>query len=977
MSSLPSTRRLSTSPSAVMDSVQATQQQHIWSMGRVSLAIWAGTIFVMLIGAGLRLLEISQLPPGFHYDEAVNFIVSREIAFYGAHPFPVFAAFNGREVFYYYINAFAMLGIGEHVFTMHFVSAMMNLLTLAGTLALGRAMFGRQRGIMIGLLAAGFLSVSFPQIFITRQAFRAVSLPMLQALGLWTLFVGLRQPSSKPKHWLPWLIVGGVLCGTTLYTYMASRLFPAWVALILGTLWLVDRSNRKTRFIQAALVMLVLLLTAAPIINYYVDNQDVFADRLTQLSASEETIPYPESIRLHIEMFFIQGDPYIRYNDPFSPYFIPAVGILLVIGLGVSFWRIFDPTTPTPLARTAYLLVACSPLMVLPSVLAVGGLPPSHMRSIGMVPLIFFLPAMGGEFLWTQLNTYLSGNASFQKYNKQLATLIATTLFILLSISVWRQYEVWATNPDLFYQTDGDMVAAGEWLEDRIDDQTLMYITSMHYDHPSLQIHDLPGDNITYLLGNRIFIPPTDREAYLIETHNAPLPENLRAYLTDFERIEGTLGSDGQPSFIAYHWEPSQSESVFDPEETFGGWLAFEEADFPSAVSGQNVTITTQWHILNSPLYDDLTPIFILETPEGDTLSRTEPYSLRTMRWRNGETLIQQATFEIPIGTSPGNYPVKVTWVGRSADQYIGRMNATGAFAGIWFEVGVLTVQTPSVLPSADQLSVPNRLNIDLANGVRLLGWNDLMETVRPGESLNLDLYWQSTSTSQSRPTSSIQLIAISNEENTEPMLLWEGMPVMDRYAFSQWIDNELIIDRHRWSIPTDMPSGNYQLILQLEDEETNIGEFSVLAIDRQFETPVVQNPLDLNLSDIVGLVGYDLSTDTLSVGEPLTLTLYWQSIQITDLPLTVFVHLEGPDGINYDQRDMQPRQNTYPVSLWIPGEYVEDSYTLTLPDNAPLGTYTLKVGMYLQESGQRLSISGSEDLVDDFLNLAEITVGD
>jgi hypothetical protein len=932
----------------------------------------------MFIGVGLRLIQISQYPPGFHYDEAVNFIVSREIAFYGARPFPVFAAFNGREVFYYYVNAIAMRGIGEHIFTMHLVSAMMNLLTIAVTVAMGRVMFGRQRGIILGLLAAGFLSVSFPQIFIARQAFRAVSLPMLQALCLWTLFVGLRPTStSQLKYRLPWLIAAGIFGGATLYTYMASRLFPAWVALILGAIWLFDSSHRKTRFLQAMLVILVLLITAAPIINYYLDNQDVFADRLTQLSASEETISYTESIRLHAKMFFIEGDPYIRYNEPFAPYFAPIVGILLIIGLGVSLWRIFDANTPSPLSRVAYLLITCSPLMVIPSVLAVNGLPPSHMRSIGMVPAIFFLPAIGAEFLWSQIRTYLATNPSFGRHIQPIGGVIAGSIFIILAISVWGRYQNWASNPELFYLSDGDMVAAGDWLEDHIDDQTLMYVTSLHYDHPSLQIHDLPADNITYLLGDRIFIPPANREAYFIETHNAPLPATLQAFTPQFERIDGTRGPDGQPSFIAYYWQPTSPDSISDVDETFGGWLAFSESDLPSATAGQAVTITTQWQILNTPPYDDLTPIFVLETLEGESLSRAEPYSLHTMRWRTGETLIQQATFEVPIGTPPGQYPVKVTWVGRAADQYIGRINKDGAFSGLWLNIGTLDIQSPTTFPSPNVLSIPNPTAVDLADGIRLLGWNHFVETVRQGESLNLNLYWQALPTDQSRSSTPIQLLAVSNQTDSDSLLLWEAMPVMDRYPFTNWLANELVVDRHRWTLPTDMPAGNYQLILQLDEAEVELGDFEVLAIDRQFERPTIENPLSIHLSDIVDLVGYDLSTDTLSIGESVTITLYWQSLATTDLPLTVFVHLEGPDGINYAQRDWQPRQNTYPVALWIPDEYVDDTYTLTLPADAPTGIYTLKAGMYLQETGQRLSITADGESVGDFWPLSEITVGE
>jgi hypothetical protein len=130
-----------------------------------------------------------------------------------------------------------------------------------------------------------------------------------------------------------------------------------------------------------------------------------------------------------------------------------------------------------------------------------------------------------------------------------------------------------------------------------------------------------------------------------------------------------------------------------------------------------------------------------------------------------------------------------------------------------------------------------------------------------------------------------------------------------------------------------------------------------VLAVDRQFDVPQVQYPLALNLGDVVGLVGYDVSNETLQREQPLDITLYWQSLTATDLPLKVFVHLVGPDNVIYDQRDLQPRNYTYPVSLWVAGEYIEDSYTLIPPAHAPSGVYTIRVGMYVEENNLRLQI--------------------
>jgi hypothetical protein len=53
------------------------------------------------------------------------------------------------------------------------------------------------------------------------------------------------------------------------------------------------------------------------------------------------------------------------------------------------------------------------------------------------------------------------------------------------------------------------------------------------------------------------------------------------------------------------------------------------------------------------------------------------------------------------------------------------------------------------------------------------------------------------------------------------------------------------------------------------------------------------------------------------------------------------------------------PLHNQAPTTCWIPGEIITDPYTLTLPSDAPLGTYTLYTGMYFWKTGERLPVEG------------------
>lgn len=911
---------------------------------------WLSILVVLAVGAVLRFARLSVYPPGFHYDEAANFIISREIAFEGARPFPVFEAFNGREVLYYYVNALAMRALGAHIFTVHLVGAWLNWLAIAATVALGRAALGGRvfggrapdgrRGLALGLVAGGVMAVSFPQVFIARQGFRAVTLPVLQALSLWALFAGLRRSRGG---W-GWLIAAGALGGAALYTYQASRLFPLWAGLVVLVVTLADRPNRARRLRQGAVVLGVLAVVGLPMGVYALDHPDIFADRLDQLSPGADTPSYAESARRHALMFFIEGDPVRRYNDPLAPYFGPVTGGLLVIGLGVSLWRAFR--AGDPVARAAYALTACSPLMVLPAVLAVAGFPPSHMRSIGMVPAVFLLPALGALALWEALRGRWPRLAE-----SSLVPVAGGAALIALAATTWGHYTDWATHPDLFYLADGDMVTAGAWLAEHRAKSDLLYVTSVHYDHPSLLVHDLPGAAITYLTGERLFLPPPETAAYLVETEGAPLPDALRPLPDGFRRVAVLPGPDGRIACTVYRWAPVAAPGPDPQPGPVGGWLALAGADLPPAVAGEPVEVLSRWRILAPPGADDLTPLVHLESPEGDVLARAEPFTQGSTRWRPGETLLQLARLEVPPGTPPGEYPVRVAWVARTADRYIGRLDEAGHFAGLWLDLGMLTVDAPPVFPPPWEIGIPHRTRHDLAAGVRLLGWGKLPETIRPGESPDLDLYWQALA--DGPEAGPVRVLAVP--EDGTAVELWAGAPDMGRYPFSAWRSGEIVIDRHRWRLPPGLPPGPVTLRVTLGAGAVDIGTITVLELDRQFDPPETDHPLVLIFGETVRLAGYDLAVE----GDAVALTLHWQALAPTELPLTVFVHLVGPDGATVDQHDAQPRANSYPVALWLPDEYVSDPVTLAFPPGAPPGTYTLRVGLYLQASGLRLGITG------------------
>lgn len=97
-------------------------------------------------------------------------------------------------------------------------------------------------------------------------------------------------------------------------------------------------------------------------------------------------------------------------------------------------------------------------------------------------------------------------------------------------------------------------------------------------------------------------------------------------------------------------------------------------------------------------------------------------------------------------------------------------------------------------------------------------------------------------------------------------------------------------------------------------------------------------------------------------ISPTLVLTVTWQAVEPVAVDYTTFVHLLDADGNRVTQRDSQPCSGKCPTSTWQPGAIVVDRYELSLPAGSPPGPYSLALGLYLLESGERAAVVGRED---------------
>jgi hypothetical protein len=102
------------------------------------------------------------------------------------------------------------------------------------------------------------------------------------------------------------------------------------------------------------------------------------------------------------------------------------------------------------------------------------------------------------------------------------------------------------------------------------------------------------------------------------------------------------------------------------------------------------------------------------------------------------------------------------------------------------------------------------------------------------------------------------------------------------------------------------------------------------------------------------------LNKDKAAIGSPLRITYKFEVAQNAafDGDHTVFVHVIEPGGEKLWQDDHVP---PVPTSQWKPGQNVEYTRTIFVPNYPYIGDANIRIGLYSQKTGQRLVLDATE----------------
>lgn len=615
--------------------------RHPRSIGRTGLLL-----LILLLTAALRYVGLVDVPPGIEHDEVAEVLIADRIL--DGHHALFFEEAYGQEPLFLYLVAGSLTLLGRNVLALRFVSASIGVLTVAAGIRLTRRLFGPRPAV---IAAVGLGWMLWP-VFWSRVGLRGMLLPLTLSLGLDALWAAYAGSESGYRRTLG----AGLWLGLTAYTYSASRGIPLLLGGWIGALLLVDRRRLLRRWRRLVLVCLTGILIALPLIITVSRNHSI-QTRVYEVNAPLNALrqgdfrPVLANVPRVLGMFAVRGDDTVRNNMPDRPVFPePIWAGLFYLGLVVALVRLRD-------ARYALVLVWLGAMMI-PSLVTIEA--PNFVRTLGAMPAVMILPAVGADWLFDRLGARGSGFVAAGR------VVIGAAAFVNLGWTGWDYFVRWPAVPETQFVWQTDLRNLADWLDAKpeLRDVTVGGLSATSMDEPSLQLmlvrQDLrsrwcdPGSPLG--VGGGVLVPGDG--GWLAVPSVTPLDPNLA------DMIAARWGTGERltaQSFTAYPLEMrGDSPEGLGLEFTGGVWLLeVQRSALEQFAAGAPVTLTSGWRA-GKETPSALKTFVHLADVDGVIRAQHDGLDCPSRFWRAGDLILQRHVLRLPDDLPPGRYTVRI-----------------------------------------------------------------------------------------------------------------------------------------------------------------------------------------------------------------------------------------------------------------------------------------------------------------------------
>lgn len=282
---------------------------------------------------------------------------------------------------------------------------------------------------------------------------------------------------------------------------------------------------------------------------------------------------------------------------------------------------------------------------------------------------------------------------------------------------------------------------------------------------------------------------------------------------------------------------------------------------------------------------------------------------------------------------------------------------------------------------------IPNKINARFDEIATLRGYRLSAQTVRPGEALDVDLYWEV----HGRPPGNFLLFAHLVDEAGTMVAQRDTHPGTGNFPTSHWRPGQRFVDTVRLHVPetaytpvtATLSIGLYATTYRLGITGPNgegwgdALELATLELrprrDLYPEATHYPNPLDQNFNDEVRLIGYQYDRRVLAPGDELPVTLYWRASRSHLPDYVAQVRLLDGAGQVVAAADARPRP---PTTSWEAGDVIADTHLMPISGDLPPATYTVEVALVDATTRERQNIVADDGhWIDNRLHLARVRI--
>jgi 4-amino-4-deoxy-L-arabinose transferase-like glycosyltransferase len=627
-------------------------------MSRLTRYALLGILFVAFF---FRTHELAGLGLGLEHDEVAEWQIADGIR-HGEHAL-FFKEAYGQEPLFLYLMAGSIAFLGDNVMGVRFTSVFVAMLTLAATFRLLRRMFGPT----VALVAVAFMAIALWPVFWGRVALRAMTLPLMLALGFDWLWRGLTADSRRPTTGRRSFAMAGLFFGLSAYTYLSSRALPILLAAftVYLALFARDRVRGKWRglfasYIIGALMALPLAITllANPDLQFRVSEVSGPLDKAMQGDWSE----VGANVSRALGMFTVKGDNTVRDNWPDRPVFPEPMGALLFgVGVILSLSRFRQP-------RYA-LAVLWLGAMLIPTIVTTGA--PNFTRTLGALPLAFAMPGIAVDWalFWLPRLVPVQNFVVMSRVTGALGSVALIGVLGVNTLSTYKDYFIkWPNHPETQFVFQADFAAIAKDIDaGDVMDVSVGGLSNATMDEPSLYLLRQRKDvrvrwfdsGSPLSSGGAIVNPAAYPSASLYLPSIVPLSPRLQYILSSARQSKQTE-----------HYRRYRGLKPLLQPDVKNKWIRdfadlatlFAARILPESVSVNGDLQFESYWVAGEPITSSLRIfVHLVDPATGRIVAQHDGLDAPNQFWRPNDEVFQLHTLHISSDTAPGRYEV---WLG-------------------------------------------------------------------------------------------------------------------------------------------------------------------------------------------------------------------------------------------------------------------------------------------------------------------------